>query len=81
MIEDLEAEMTGSLKENSNSDNLAVAEEENIDEAITAESNASNEIENYLKDKQNKKSYEEKMNIAIENIITVENRNKVYTKQ
>ena len=32
MIEDLEAELTGELKETSNTDNLAVAEEENIDE-------------------------------------------------
>ena len=33
-----------------------------------------------LKDKQNAKDYEETMNIDIENINTIENRNKVYTK-
>ena len=42
MIEDLEAELTGALKKTSSTDNLAVAEEANFDEAITAESNASN---------------------------------------
>ena len=35
MIEDLEAELTGALKKNSNTDNLALAEEANVDEAIT----------------------------------------------
>ena len=44
MIEDLEAELTGSLFQNSNTDNLAVDEEANVDEAITAESKASNEM-------------------------------------
>ena len=32
-----------------------------------------------LKDKQKTKAYEEAMNIDIENINTIENRNKVYT--
>ena len=36
MIEDLEAELTGVLKETSNTDNLHVDEEANVDEAITA---------------------------------------------
>ena len=65
MIEDLGAELTGAIKETSNTDNLAVVEEANVDEAITAESKASNDMENDLKDEQNTKYYEEQMNIGI----------------
>ena len=36
-------------------------------------------MENDLKDERKKKSYIEKMNIDIENINTIENKNKVYT--
>ena len=60
---------------------MAVAEEANVHEAITAEAKASNEMKYYLKYKQNTKSYEETMNIDIENINTIEKRNKVYTKE
>ena len=42
MIEDLEAELAGEPKETPNTDNLAVVEEENFDEAITPEGKASN---------------------------------------
>ena len=63
MIEDLEAGLTGALKEISNTENLAVAEEENVDESITAEAKASNDMENHLKDERKKIYYEEKMNI------------------
>ena len=48
MIEDIEYEMTGAPKK-SNTDNLAVAEEANVDKAVTAESKASNKMENFLK--------------------------------
>ena len=65
MIEDLGAELTGAIKETSNTDNLAVVGEANVDEAITAESKASNDMENDLKDEQNTKYYEEQMNIGI----------------
>ena len=71
MIEDLEAELAGSLKENSNNDNLTVAEETNADEAITEVSKDSNRMEIYLKDEQNTKTYEETMNIDIENVNTI----------
>ena len=80
MIGDLEAEPTGASKEGSNTDNLAVAEEANIDEALTAEAKAGNEMENDLKDEQNTKSYEDNINIYIESINTIEKRNKVYTE-
>ena len=72
--------MTGAPKENSNTDNSLVAEEANGDESITAESKAINEVGNYLKDEQKTKSYGDKMNIDIEDINTIEKRNKVYTK-
>ena len=81
MIEDLEPELTGALKETSNTENLAVAEEANVNEAITAEARASNDMEIDLKDKQNAAAYEDKTNIDIENINTIEKRNKVYTTQ
>ena len=80
MIEYLEAELTGALKETSNTDNLAMAEEANIDEAITVEAKASNQMEINLKDNKNTKAYEETMKIDIENINTIEKINKVYTK-
>ena len=57
-----------------------MAEEANVDETITTESKASNEMENYLKEEQNPKSYKEKMNINIENSNKTEIINKVYTK-
>ena len=63
MIEDLEAELTGSLKKTSITDNFVVAEEVNVDESITAESKASKNMENDIKDEQNTKAYEKKMNI------------------
>ena len=44
MIEDLEDELTWPSKKTSNTDNLAVTEEANVDEAITAESKAGNEM-------------------------------------
>ena len=81
MIEDLESELTRSLKETSNNDNLAVAQEENVDEDINEEAKAINEMGNDLKDEKNTEAYVEKMNIDIENINTNENRNKAYIKQ
>ena len=56
MIDDLEAELAGSLKKTSTSDNLSVAEEANVDEAITVEAKASNEMEIDLKDEQKNQS-------------------------
>ena len=52
MIDDLEYELTGESKETSNNDNLAVAEEANVNEAFTAEAKASNDTKNDLKDEQ-----------------------------
>ena len=43
----MEAEPTGKLKK-TNTDNLAVAEEANVDDAITAKAKASNAMEIYL---------------------------------
>ena len=57
---------------------MAVTEEANVDESITAETKASNKMENYLKYEQNTKAYEETMNIYIKNINRIEKRNKVY---
>ena len=59
---------------------MAAVEEANVDESITTESKASNEMENDLIDEQNTKSYEEKMNIDIGNINAIEQRNKAYNK-
>ena len=44
MIEDLGSKLTVTPKETSNIENLAMAEEENVDESITAESKTSNEM-------------------------------------
>ena len=45
----MEAELTEAPKHTSNTDNLAVNEEANVDEAVTAEAKASNDIEIDLK--------------------------------
>ena len=55
-IEDLEADLNGSPKETSNTDDLALAEVENSDEAITTEANASNETENDINEEWKTKS-------------------------
>ena len=44
MVEDMEAELTVAPKQNSNTDNSAVSEESNVDEAVTAEAKAINNI-------------------------------------
>ena len=81
MIGNFEAELTEPLKETSNTENLAVAEEGNVVESITAEAKASNEMESDLKYKKKMEAYEEKMKSYIENIISFEKKNKVYTTQ
>ena len=48
MIEDLESELTEALKIDSKTDNLAVTEEANFDESITAEAKASNKMESFI---------------------------------
>ena len=68
MIEDLEDELTRALKKTPNTDNQAVAEEANVNEAVTAETKASNDMDIYLKKELNTQEYKEKMNIDIENI-------------
>ena len=49
IIEDLEANLTGTPIYASITDNLAVAEEANADESITSVSKASNEMESDIK--------------------------------
>ena len=58
-----------------------MAEEANVDEAISAEYKASNNMEIDLKEERKTQAYKETMNIDIENINTFENRKKVYTTQ
>ena len=65
MIDDLESELTGALKDTSNNDNSAVIEEAHFDEAITAEAKTGNKMEIDLKYEQKTKSYEETTNIDI----------------
>ena len=77
----MEAELTEASEINSKNDNSARTEEENVDEAITAEANSSNRTEINIKKEHNKKSYKKTMKIYIENIKTFENRDKVYKTQ
>ena len=56
-------------------------EEANVDEAVTAEANASNDMDIDLKEERKKQEYKETMSIDIENINKCEKRNKVYTNQ
>ena len=75
MIEDMEAELTGAPEKTPNNDNLAGDEEANVDEAVTADAKAINDMEIDIKQEQKIKSYKEKMSIDIENINTFEKRN------
>ena len=72
MVEDLESDLTGAPIDASNTDDVTLDEVEKSDEAITAETKASNEMGNYYKKEQNTESYQYKMNIDIENINTTE---------
>ena len=71
MIEDMEAELTELSEINSKTDNLAVTEEENVDESIPI----------YRKKEQSTEAYQKKMNIDIENINKFEKRKKLNTTQ
>ena len=65
MIEYMEAELIGAPKETSIANNMTVAEEANVDESITAEAKAINDMENYLKEERNTKSYEDKWTLIL----------------
>ena len=67
MIEYTEAELNEAPK-TSNTDNLAVAEDANVDEAVTSEAKTSNNTEIYLKEERKKQAYKETMNIDIEKL-------------
>ena len=71
MIEDVEAELNEASEINSKTDNSAVTEEANGDEAIPI----------YLQKERNTQAYKKEIKIDIENINTFEKRNKVYTTQ
>ena len=70
MVEDMEAELTEASEIHLKTENLAVTDEANIDEAILI----------YLLKEQKTQSYKKTMKL-IENINTFEKRNKVYTTQ
>ena len=53
-----------------NGGNIKSYRETNVDEAVTAEAKASNDMEIDLKEEQNTQAYKETMNIYIENINT-----------
>ena len=57
MIEYLEADLDGASIDASNTDDVALAEVENADEAVTTEAKASNQIEIDFKEERNTKSY------------------------
>ena len=53
-----------------------MAEEPNVDEAVTAESRASNNMDIDIKEERKTQSYNTTMNIYIENINTFEKKKK-----
>ena len=81
MIDYLEENLIGKPIYALNPEDLAVSEEANSDKATTAVANANNELEIDLEEKQNTEAYKETMNIDIENINTIEERYKHYTKK
>ena len=60
---------------------MAVAEEANVDKAVTAEAKASNDTEIDIKEEQKTQAYKETMKNDIGNINKFEKRKKVYTTQ
>ena len=58
-----------------------MAEEANVDEAVTAEAKSRNDMGIDLKEERNTQTYKETMNIDIENINVFYKRNKLYTTQ
>ena len=69
MMEEMEAELIESSEMDSKTDNLAVTEEADVDEAIPI----------YIEKEQNTQAYKETMEIDIDQINTYELRNKVNT--
>ena len=67
MIEDMETELTESSEINSKTDNLAVTEESDVDEAIPI----------YLKKERKKGAHQKTINIGIKRINTFEKEKKV----
>ena len=57
-----------------------MAEKKNSDETITEVAKASNEMQINLEEEHKTESYQETMNIDIENIDKIENSHKYYTK-
>ena len=70
--------MTGKTIDSLHTEDSAVAEEANSDEAITAVAKASNELEIDLEEGQNSESCKETMNVDIEHVITIEKKHKHY---
>ena len=60
---------------------MAVAEEANVDKAVTAEAKDSNDTEIDIKEEQKTQAYKETMKNDIGNINKFEKRKKVYTTQ
>ena len=58
-----------------------VAEEANFDEAVTAESKTSNNVDIDLKEERKTQAYEDTINNDIENNDTFEKKKKIYTTQ
>ena len=75
----MEAELTEAYKINPNTDNSAVTDDANFDEAITSEARASSKMEMFLQKERTNQAYKKTMNIDIENINTFEKRNREYT--
>ena len=80
-IDELENNLTGAPIDASNTEDLAVAEEPNSDEATTSVAKSSNDMEIDLKEEHQTGDYKEKMNIYNENTDKIENRHKHYTKK
>ena len=71
MIEDLEADLTGSPIDASNTDDATLDEVANYDEAITAVANSRNEIGIGIKEERKTELFKDTMNIDNENINTI----------
>ena len=65
IIEEIEAGLTEASETNLKTDNLAVTEEANVDESITAESKASNKMEIDLQKEHITKSYKKQWTLIL----------------
>ena len=81
IIEELEANLTGSPIDNSNTDDSEVSEEANYDEAVNTVAKDSNDMGIDLEEEHKTEENQETIDIDIKNIDKIEKRYRNYAKK